>query len=169
VNERIEAALARTSRGLVPAVTILLMLVVSLVPLSLPYFSQVAPAVTLIAVFYWTIYRPDLLPPVAVFVLGALQDLIVGTPLGMSALVLLLTSGFVSSQRRALIGKSFAIVWLGFAVTALGVALLSWVAASLYFLTLVRIVPVLVQGAVTVALYPLFAWCLNQVHRRLVG
>ncbi len=169
MNERFEAILARTTRGLVPAATILLMLVVSLVPLNLPYFSQIAPAVTLIAVFYWTIYRPDLLPPAAVFVLGALQDLVVGTPLGMSALVLLLTSGFVRSQRRALLAKSFAIVWLGFAVTALGVALLSWLAASLYFLTMVRIVPVLVQGAVTVALYPLFAWCLRQVHLRLVG
>ncbi|MBM3510857.1 MAG: rod shape-determining protein MreD [Alphaproteobacteria bacterium] len=169
MNERLEAVLARTSRGLVPAATILLVLLLSLVPLNLPYFSQVAPAVTLIAVFYWTIYRPDLLPPVTVFVLGALQDLVVGTPLGMSALVLLLTSGFVSSQRRALLGKSFAIIWLGFAVTALCGALLSWVAASLYFLTMVRIVPVLVQGAVTAALYPLFAWCLSHVHRRLVG
>ena len=77
-----------------------------------------APALPLIAVFYWTLYRPDLMPPVAAFVIGLLQDILGGLPLGVSACVLVGVHAAVNTQRRFFIGKSFAVVWLGFALVS---------------------------------------------------
>lgn len=169
MSEHFEAAFARASRGVVPASTIVVLLLLSVIPLGLPHISHVGPALSLATVYYWTTCRPDLLPLATVFGLGVLQDLILGTPLGLSALVLLLASGFVVSQRRAILGKGFVVSWLGFVLVALGAAVIGWLAASLYFLTIVGFTPIILEAAITAALYPLFAWCLGQVHRRLVG
>ena len=65
---------------LVPFLTTLLFAFFSVVPFNLPGFAVVMPAFTLMAVFHWTVYRPDLLPLSAVFVSGLLLDLLNGTP-----------------------------------------------------------------------------------------
>ena len=83
-------------------------------PWRLPAFAEVTPAFAVMAVFYWTIYRPERLPYVATFGIGVLQDLLAGTPLGMTALLLLVVQGVVASQRTFFRGKPFLVIWWGF-------------------------------------------------------
>ena len=92
--------------------------VLSLVPLPIAGYRMVAPAVVLISVYHWTVYRPDLLPPIVVFSIGIAQDLLTGGPFGTGPLTLLLVHLVVSSQRRFLLGKAFPIVWWGFGLIA---------------------------------------------------
>ena len=86
-------------RGLTPTALTLIMVFVSAVPWQLPGLAPVTPAFTVMAVFYWSIYRPDRLPYAATFAIGIFQDLVTGAPLGMTALVLLLVHGVVAAQR----------------------------------------------------------------------
>ena len=112
---------------LVPFLTGVLFAFFSIVPLNLPGFAVVMPAFALMAVFHWTIYRPDLLPLSAVFVIGLLLDLLNGTPyVGLSSLVFLLARAAVMSQRKFFVNRTFTVVWLGFLVLAIGVFVLSW-------------------------------------------
>ena len=136
----------------------LVLVVVSVVPLHIPGFARVAPLLPLIAVYHWAIYRPALLPAFAVFVIGLLQDTLTGMPIGVNALVFLGVYGVVLSQRRFFAGKSFAVVWLGFAVVAAGAALSSWILVSVYYVTLVAPRPVLFQYLMTLGVFPLLVW-----------
>ncbi len=108
------------ARSLIPVTLSLLLVLVAILPLPVPYYSVVAPALPLMAVYYWSVYRPDLMPHVAVFIIGLLVDIFAGTPIGVNALVLLLVQVVVAAQRRLLVGKSFWMLWLGFLLVAPG-------------------------------------------------
>src|SRR5260370_19926320 len=85
---------------LVPRLTTLALAIFSVLPLRFPDYAAVAPLITLGGLYYWTIYRPDLLPPVAAFLCGVVLDLLSRAPLGVAALVFLFTRAVVFLQRR---------------------------------------------------------------------
>lgn len=155
-------------RGLTPVLLTLLLAVLAVVPLRIPQFAPVTPALTVIAVYYWSIYRPDLLPLVATFAVGVLQDALAGTPLGLTSLVLIVVQALVISQRRFFHGKTFLVEWWGFMLVAPGAILVSWVLASLYFGVLVTPRPLGFQLLLTVALYPCLAWLFAGAQQRLL-
>jgi len=140
-----------------PVLTILMSILIVATPSRLPGFASVAPQLPLVGIYYWAIYRPDLLRPWAAFALGAIADIIAGTPLGVSSLVFLAVQGVVESQRR-LLGKSFLMAWWGFAMLGAGALLLEWVMSSI---VMVRLLPVQALGfqyLMTLSIYPLLAW-----------
>ena len=120
----------RSLRGAIPVtVTVMLVFAASL-PWRLPAFVEVTPAFAVMAVFYWTIYRPERFPYAATFGIGVLQDLLAGTPLGMTAFALLIVQGIVASQRTFFRGKPFLVIWWGFSLVMPTVGLLSWIISS---------------------------------------
>jgi rod shape-determining protein MreD len=155
-------------RGLTPFVFTLLMVLASALPWHLPSFAPVTPAFTAMAIYYWSIYRPDKLPYAATFSLAMLLDLLTGTPLGLSALVYLLLQVILNTQRTFFHGKPFLVVWWGFSLVMPGVALVSWIIASLYFNALVPPMPFIIQAVLTILLYPLFAVVLSALHRHMI-
>ena len=58
------------ARRLLPCASTLAMSIVGVVPLHIPASAPAALSMSLIAVFYWSLYRPDLMPAWAAFVLG---------------------------------------------------------------------------------------------------
>ncbi len=144
-------------RGLIPVTVTVALVFAGSLPWRLPAFVEVTPAFAAMAVFYWTIYRPERLPYVATFAIGVLQDLLAGTPLGMTALVLLIVQGVVASQRTFFRGKPFLVVWWGFAMVMPAAGLLGWAIASACFGTLVPLLPIIVQIVITVLVFPVFA------------
>src|SRR6201987_873549 len=63
---------------LLPVATTLLAVLISIQPVAIPGYAALTPAFTLMAVYHWTIYRPNLLPPAVLFLLGLAQDLLAG-------------------------------------------------------------------------------------------
>lgn len=155
-------------RGLTPFVFTFLMVLASALPWHLPNFAPVTPAFTTIAIYYWSIYRPDKLPYAATFILAMLLDLLTGTPLGLSALVYLLLQVILNTQRTFFHSKPFLVVWWGFSLVMPGVSLVSWIIASLYFNALVPPMPFIIQAGLTISLYPLFAVVLSALHRHMM-
>ncbi|MCZ6846638.1 MAG: rod shape-determining protein MreD, partial [Alphaproteobacteria bacterium] len=117
--------------NLVPVVTTFLFVLIGQLPLPVPLLSDVAPAFALISLYYWIVFRPDLMPYAAVFGLGIVQDAVAGAPFGLYALVYLLVQALVLNQRRFIAGKPFWVFWSGFAMVAPVAALATWMLASL--------------------------------------
>lgn len=153
---------------LMPILTTFVCVFASVIPLHLPGFAVVTPALALMAVYHWTIYRPELLSFVATFAAGLVLDLLNGAPLGISSLVLLLTRAFVLSQRGLFVGQGFAVVWLGFLGVATAAIAFEWAVFSLYYGFLLDIRPSLFQGVLTVSCYPVASYLLVRVQRTLL-
>lgn len=153
----------RVLRGSLPTVITLLLVVASALPWHLPLFVEVTPALAVAAVFYWTVNRPDCLPFAATFCIGLIQDLLTGTPPGMTALVLLTVQGVVASQHTFFRGKPFLVVWWSFSLIMPAAGLMGWVIASVYFQAIVPPLPIVVQTVLTILLFPVLAAFLNRV------
>ncbi len=155
-------------RAVTPVVLAFLLLVISRLPFGIEGLESAMPLLTLMACYYWTIYRPALMPSIALFVLGLLQDLLTGGPLGLMALVLLLVHWIVDAQRRVFLGKSFVVGWWGFGLVALGAEVVIWLLACIYYDQLLGVRPFGFQFMLTVAIYPCFAWLFSWVQRAIV-
>ena len=145
-----------------PALLGVLLVILSTIPFYIRGYGPVAANLVLMAVFYWSVHRPDLLSPVSVFFIGLLQDILVGMPPGMNAIVLLLVRTIAVSQSRVFRGRSFIILWWGFGIVAVTSAFVVWVLSAVYAFTLMDPRPALFQAGMTTALFPflagLFTW-----------
>ena len=153
------------ARGTIPVITAFMVVLLAVVPLKIPEFGYLKPAFVLMAVYYWAIYRPDLLPMVAVFLLGLLYDLLTGGMIGANALVLLIAYAVVVSQRRFFQNKSFGVIWWGFMLVASGAAFLAWVIACIHATAILDPLASVFGLALTVLMYPLAAALLSQAHK----
>lgn len=127
-----------------------------------------APIIPLVVVFFWSIYGPDYMPPLSVFFIGLLQDLLTGGPLGLWPAVYLATQFIVLSQRPYFLGREQKVVWIGFALAAAGASVILWLVMSLMAGVLLPIRGLLYQMFATVMIYPLFGVVFSQLHRRVL-
>lgn len=157
------------ARQMAPVLLTLCLTIVNVLPMHLPEFSRMAPVLPLMAVYHWTVYAPGLMPAHMVFLSGLLFDVLSGAPLGINALTFLLVYGIILSQRRFLVGKSFFIVWLGFALVALGAAVAYWALTSALHLTLVDGRAFVAQYGVMVGLFPVVGWVLLRLQNAFLS
>ncbi|HYZ62171.1 MAG TPA: rod shape-determining protein MreD [Acetobacteraceae bacterium] len=155
------------SRRAFPAASTALLLLLLSAPLGLPGQAQLQAAAALACVFFWSVFRPDSMPPPAVFLLGLLADLLSLAPPGISVLVLLITYGLAVRARRFLAAQGFLVVWLAFVAVACGAAALSWALTSILTWRLLPLSPALLQFGLTAGFYPALATLLTSAHRGL--
>jgi rod shape-determining protein MreD len=151
---------------LLPFVTTLSFVIISVVPLHIPGFAVVTPSFALMAVYHWSIFRPDLLPPVAVFLAGLLLDLLNGTPyVGTSALSLLIVRSMLLSQRRLFADRTFPVLWAGFLLVAAAVTAFEWALLSALHSAALGPRPFIFQAVLTVASFPVGSYLLGRAQR----
>lgn len=85
----------------------------------------------MITVYFWAAFRPSVLPPMLVFIIGILVDIITGGPIGVGACVLVLMNWAIASQRAFLTAQSFAMFWLVFGIVYAGIVILQWLVFGL--------------------------------------
>lgn len=158
--QRIEAWL----RALLPFSTALCAVFFDLAPLFGSRTGLTTSFLTLAVVFFWSLYRPELMGLGAVFVIGVLYDGAAGLPLGMSAVVLLLVRQVTASQRRFFVAKSFVVVWCCFVLLVPAAESLRWLLGCLWWGRLFDYNPMVLEAALTAALYPCVSYLLGQVH-----
>lgn len=136
------------------------------VPYPLAVFFR-APLL-LMAIYYWSVYRPTLTPPWLVFAIGLLSDIITGLPfLGLSAILFLLAHLAVVDQRRFLTGQSFTVVWMGFAALAVAYHLMQWGISSMLSWQWMPPRDFAASYILGIAVFPLLYWCLHFSHKIL--
>lgn len=153
------------ARQLTPFGLTLVLLGLSLLPIPVPGLASVTPLLTVMAVYHWSVSRPELLPAYAVFLIGLIQDLLSATPVGLYAVVLLAVYGIVVWQHRFLAGKSFGIVWLGYALVSAGAVAAGWVLAMVFYGASLPAEVMAAQYLVSLGLYPMLAWILLRWQR----
>ena len=145
-----------------PFIFTFVLVILSVIPMRVPGYTEISPVLPLISIYHWAIYRPTLLPLWAVFILGALYDFLSGVPLGLYILVFLSVYGIILWQRRFIIGKSFLIYWIGYGAVALGAAFESWLVASIWYLSFLNLESILFQFSISFGIFPIVAWiCLR--------
>ena len=164
-SDTLGARIGAAFRNAVPGIMMLALVILSVIPLRLPAYATVAPMFALMALYYWAVHRPDLLPFPMVFVLGILEDVLMGAPLGVHAFIFMIVLLLVSSQRRFLIGRSFWVLWWGFLIVAPLTALLEWALYSAVFGVLMPVEPTLFRTLMTMGAFPALAWACIQLHR----
>lgn len=170
MNPATLAALAtRWASHLVPLATSFVVALVAVLPIPIPYYSVAAPSLTLVAVYYWMVFRPDLMPALGLFALGIVVDALAGAPLGVSSLVYLVVQVAILNQRRFLIGQPFWLLWSGFALLAPPAILFQWLVLSLLREALLAPLATVASGLLTILLFPLVAYVLVRLQRSLLG
>jgi rod shape-determining protein MreD len=151
----------------IPFVSSVVAAILSVVPLQVPGLAVATPAFALMAIYHWTVYRPDLMPPTGVFVVGLLLDLLDGTPyIGLSSLTFLAARSLILVGRRRAANQPFGVVWAGFLVVAAIAIGLEWLMTSALSLAPLASRPFVFQVLVTVAAYPIGDYLLAQLQRR---
>lgn len=153
------------ARNLSPFALTVVLVIFAKVPLQVPDISPVLPSLAIIAVFYWSVHRPDLMPIWAVFLVGLVQDLLGAGPMGIGILALLLVHGIVAAQRRFFASASFLMMWCAFALVAMGAMALVWLLTSAFQNALLDPRPAVFGYFLTVAIYPCLAWLFVQAQR----
>jgi rod shape-determining protein MreD len=155
------------ARRAFPTATTALLLLVAAAPLGLPGQAELQATVAVACVFFWSLFRPASMPPLAVFALGLLADLLGYGPIGVCVLVLLLAHGVAMRWRRRLVRKGFLLVWMSFAAGSAGAAALEWLATSLLAFRLFPPAPALFQAVLGAGVYPALAVLLTRAHQTL--
>jgi rod shape-determining protein MreD len=156
-------------RRVVPGLTTVLLVFVAHLHLPFPHYAEIAPALPLMGVYYWVVFRPDLMPRLLVFGIGLFQDALIGAPFGLTAIIYLLTHAFVLSQRRFMVGKPFWIFWSGFAIMAPIAGTMTWMMVSAFRGAVLPGDVVLASVGLTILIFPVVAWGLLYSQRWFVG
>lgn len=155
------------ARRAVPLGFLTALLMLNLVGITLPYIGLIHAQLFLIGVYYWSIYRPTLLPAWLVFVFAGTIDLIGSYPLGLNMLVLVLVRWIVTEQRRFLMAQTFAMLWLGYGVVALSHMLIMWALLSTLSLHIIPVLAPLASTFLGVMLFPPIYVLLLGTHKFL--
>lgn len=135
---------------------------------ALPYFNVLKPQIVLVAIFYWTLYRPTLMPPWAVFIAGLLLDAMNPVmPMGTHALSYLLIIGLLRPRRRMLMGQPFMMIWVAFIAAIIIDMTIKIFVLSAMTNTALNVPTILLNALVTTLAFPLVLMVLVWVHRLL--
>lgn len=153
-------------RGFPLVVTVLLLLLAA-APFGLAGQPQIQFAIALASVFFWSLFRPASMPPLVVFALGVVVDLLGYAPLGTNVVILLAMHAVAVAGRRFLGRGGFVLVWVAFAALATVAAALQWLLTSLLTLRLLPIAPAVFGAVLAAGIYPLLAVPFARAHRTL--
>lgn len=140
----------------------------SFVPLGRIVGSPLTPAFPLMAIYYWAIVRPEMFPPLAVFAVGLIFDLLSGGAIGLWAFVYVVTYAVVISQRMLVVNAPFSVFWVGFLFAAAFAGALAWAIISIIHGMFVPPGSVARHMAVTVAVFPIFAMLFGRIQTRVL-
>lgn len=140
-------------RLLIPQLLAVLVIIISIQPLSISGISNVMPMLEVVFIYYWGIRYPKVFPAWFVVLIGLLQDVLYGTPLGMTSFSNIVLLSMVISQRKFLIKEPFWVQWGSFALFSFIISVVKWVLALILLHTMEVSNIVWIQWLLTWAIY----------------
>ncbi len=163
-ENRLERGAEKGLRGVLPFVTTLGLVLLMQLQYRLSFLDDLFPFLSLVGVYYWSIFKPRLMPVSVVFLLGLLQDILSGGPIGMMALLFILVRLFVIRQGRRFLEREFLFNWLVFIMVSPVFGLATWAIASLYLKESQNIWNIFGQSILTIVIFPLVTSALGWVR-----
>lgn len=149
----------------VPYMAMFFLFTLNLVSFSAPLSTKIEIPFVLMCVYYWSVYRPTMIPPFLVFSAGLYFDLLSGMPLGLNAFIFLLVRHFVKEQRLFLTSQTFIVIWLGFMVVSAACLSVQWVLFGLINMYWTPHIPMLLMVIAGVLIFPAVTLILNLSHK----
>jgi rod shape-determining protein MreD len=153
----------------VPVICGLIGVILSNLPISFSGGAIPPPLLGFMAVYFWSLFRPDLMPPAGAFIIGLAQDLLSGAPPGFWTASFIVSYALLDRQRESFAGLAGTGAILGFAFATLVAAATAYLIAWIYFAHLPPVAPLLLQVTVSVVCYIPALPLLNGIQRRIVG
>jgi rod shape-determining protein MreD len=142
----------------------LLLLILSSAPVDVTGTSAFFPAFDVMAIYFWSSYRPTAMPYWFVFILGILRDSLEGIMLGVSPFVYLLIRLIIVSSKRLYRKENFIVVWQGLIFILIIAITLKWALLSFLIDKTLVIDYAVMQFMVSIAIYPLLHWLFNIIN-----
>ena len=134
--------------------------------LNLKYFSFNFP---FILIYYWSLKRSGSIGYGLIFLSGLVNDVVVGMPIGVSALSYLLICGFSAYLRNITLRPSLIKDWFFFGFAILVVNSVGYVIMSLFFDVQIVYPNILVNILFTFLFYVIFSNIFDYYHRLVFG
>ena len=134
--------------------------------LNLKYFSFNFP---FILIYYWSLKRPGNIGYGLIFLSGLFNDVVVGMPIGVSALAYLLICGFSAYLRNITLRPSLVKDWFFFGFAILAVNSVIYVVVSLFFHIQIIYVDILINISFTFLFYVIFSNLFDYYQRLVFG
>ncbi|MBY0356286.1 MAG: rod shape-determining protein MreD [Rickettsiales bacterium] len=142
-------------RRVVPPLCITLATLLHFSRLPVLDWLTATPALDLLALYYWTIARPNRVPVALLFILGLIADSLSTTPLGIHAVVYLVAYGLARWIRHHMEAPAILPMWGIFSVWLLCLLLLEWLLSGWQWQVLPPLSALPLQWMITLFLYPL--------------
>ena len=155
-------------KSVIPFFTVVFLIILMVLPYNMPLISDIMPYLTLIGVYYWSVFKPEYMPVSVVFAIGILQDILLGSPLGLTSLLLVVVQQFIFFQGRRFLERDFLFNWFVFVMIVIGFGTLTWIIVSLYFRVFLDYIGIIGQILLTIAFYPLITWFLG-ITKKMVS
>lgn len=161
--------ISRLLWGVVPGISIIFFMGLTLLPFGQVGGRFVTPALPLIPIYYWAIHRAEHIPPALIFASGLLLDFATAGPVGVWAVVFLIIYAITLWLGGELAGLPMRFAWVAFAGVALIGLVAGWFAHCLYNGGFVSLVPVILQALTTAVVFPVLIWPLVFVESEIAG
>ena len=146
------------------AIFLMLLTVMPYKIISLPAFL---PMIDVIFIYYWCLYKPQIVQNWFVFIIGILRDIISINPVGVSALTYLVIRQIILYKRNEQAKykhlQLFSTIWKGFAVIALISILCKWVLLSILSGELFSLQIMILHLTLSILVYPIFHSIFNMI------
>ena len=151
----------------IPVFVALTLVVVGILRMPNGFLADVTMMLPVVVILFWSLRRPEVMPILAVFLIGLTDDMLRGNPIGFNALLMILAAGFVRSQRKHLVERGLSAQLGLIASAAMFYEICRWVligmlSAAPDFLDAVF------RMAIVVALFVPVSWLLSRTHRGLL-
>lgn len=105
------------------AVYLFLVFLMLLALIDIPWVTtgEIRQGFLVAGLYFWSIYRPTLLPYIVVFLFGITLDFLSGGLLGLNTICFIVLVMIVRSQNRFLLGQSWQMIWAGFMVAIIAI------------------------------------------------
>ena len=120
-----------------------------------------------ILIFFWTLKNPDHLGYTSIFVAGIVNDVIIGTPMGISSFCFLLICTATAYIRNITLSPNFINDWLSFLFTILLINSIQIIILDLIFLIEVDYLKYLINTGFTFLFYPMFFFFFNFINHKI--
>jgi rod shape-determining protein MreD len=149
----------------IPTLTLLFSVILIILPYKSHNMILLMPFIGHIVIYFWTIYRPQMLPYSIIFIIGLIKDILESNVLGLSSLSFLLFKVIINTQRKHIYNNNFIVVWAGFifylSLILLLPLLLSKCGANINYYPFIII---FIQWLITILVYVPIHWLLNKLN-----
>ena len=121
-----------------------------------------------ILIFFWTLKNPNHLGYISIFIAGIINDVIIGTPIGISSFSYLLICSVTAYIRNITLSPNFINDWMSFLFTILLINSFKVIILDLFFLIQINYMKYLINSGFTFLLYPLFYLIFNLINKKII-